>query len=320
MRLRRVHVRNHHRHHQSGFTLVELLVVIAIIGTLVATLLPAVQAAREAARRSECVGHLRQIGIANENYAHVHRSFPAGSDLPKMKSTFLLRLLPFVEQQALYDLYDLQTFTDNQVFPGTTTKLASTVIPLYICPSDDHEPVLNVDPALGPMGSQNYAASDGPGPIPDNAAASCPHNWDIFALAPYWDPRNFAGPFCRYGATVRPKQITDGLSKTIFFGETRPNCCYSTAFGWAASHNSQGLYSTIYPINFDTCSLDPAEPDGCKNWKNWNLAFGFKSAHPGGANFCFGDGSVTFISDTIDHWTYQYLGAKADGHSASIPD
>lgn len=303
-----------------GFTLVELLVVVAIIGVLVAILLPAVQAAREAARRSQCISHLRQIGLANENYELAHRSYPAGSDIILQKSTFLLRLLAFVEQQQLYDFYDLQLPTDNQVYPGTTRKLGSAVIPIYICPSDNHEQVLDVNPALGPMGSQNYAASDGPGPIINNPAASCIHNWDVFALAPYWDVRNFAGPFCRYGTTVRRKQVTDGLSKTIFFSETRPNCNYSTAFGWAASGNSQGLYSTIYPINFNTCSQDPAEPDGCKNWKNWNLAFGFQSAHPGGAYFCFGDGSVTFINEAIDHWTYQYLGAKADGHTVAIPD
>ena len=62
------------------------------------------------------------------------------------------------------------------------------------------------------------------------------------------------------------------------------------------------------------------EPDGCKRYCNWNTELGFKSRHPGGAQFLFGDGSVHFLPETIDHWNYQYLGAKADGQVAQLPE
>ena len=303
---------------KTAFTLVELLIVIAIVGLLIALLLPAVQAARESARRSQCLGNLRQISLATANYEQPHRAFPAGADLFNWNGTILVRLLPYIEEQSLYANYDLAKPTDAQVFAGTTTMLGSTVVSLYICPSDDHEATMNVLPGLGPRGSQNYAASTGPCTTTDNGAASCIHPWNTFALAPYDDAVNFAGPFNRHGASTQRRQITDGLSKTIFFGEMRPNCCYAGGFGWASSDNIQGFSYTNIPINTNTCSRDPTEPDGCKNWKNWNTAFGFRSAHPGGAHFCFGDGSATFIDETIDHWTYQYLGAKADGHVIGI--
>jgi hypothetical protein len=82
------------------------------------------------------------------------------------------------------------------------------------------------------------------------------------------------------------------------------------AKGWYAPNNGQGFFSTIVPINRDTCR---SEPKGCNAWCNWVTEPGFRSAHPGGAHFVFGDASVQFLTDTIDYQTYQYLGGKADG-------
>src|SRR6478672_8323209 len=90
---------------KRAFTLVELLVVIAIIGVLVALLLPAVQSAREAARRSQCSNNLKQLGLGVTQYADLNRgAFPVGS-YACCSGTWLVAMLPFVEQKALYDKY-----------------------------------------------------------------------------------------------------------------------------------------------------------------------------------------------------------------------
>lgn len=298
--------------HRRAFTLVELLVVIAIIGILVALLLPAIQMAREAARRSSCSSNLRQIGVAIHNFADVRRRLPPGAvwnGIDKNRGSALVHLLPFIEEQSLYSAYDFQQpNTDATMLDGS--KVGTRSISVYLCPSDDHEPQYD---GLAP---HNYAASRGPTEVYDNPACSCNHPWQSFATAPLDDPLHFAGPFTRMGVPVALKSITDGLSNTIFFGEIRPSCSEHARNGWAATNNGNGYCTTIIPINYDTC--DPTAADPCHRSNNWNTEVGFKSAHAGGAQFLFGDGSVRFIVDAIDHQTYQYLGGKSDGQILSV--
>jgi hypothetical protein len=91
----------------------------------------------------------------------------------------------------------------------------------------------------------------------------------------------------------------------------RVRCSSHAAEGWAWSHSGNGLISTVVPINFDSCS-DIAALE-CGSWETWSSALGFKSAHPGGAHFVMGDGSVHFLPDSIDMLTYNRMGGKADG-------
>ena len=88
---------------RHGFTLVELLVVITIIGILIALLLPAVQAAREAARRMQCGNNLKQIGLATQNFESTYGHFPPAFTSGVGHATWLVLILPYLEQQAAFD-------------------------------------------------------------------------------------------------------------------------------------------------------------------------------------------------------------------------
>lgn len=299
---------------RRGFTLVELLVVIAIIGILVALLLPAVQAAREAARRSQCSNNLKQLGLGLQNYHDTFKTFPPGSFWQGVlvnKGSILIHILPFMEQESLYFAFNHNAPIDGQTFPNGE-RIERTIISGYVCPSDTNHGLLN-DIAV-----HNYTASKGPTSHIDNPNCSCTNSWNTYALAPYDSTSKFAGPFNRQGACITMAACTDGLTSTIFMGEVRRDCSAHVQQGWARSNNANGLTSTLVPINIDSCVNETSAP-GCNRPCNWNTELGFKSWHPGGAQFVFGDGSVHYLSASIDHWTYQYLGAKDDGKSAQIP-
>jgi prepilin-type N-terminal cleavage/methylation domain-containing protein len=140
-----------HTRHSLGFTLVELLVVIAIIAMLVTLLLPAVQSAREAARRTQCLNHLRQMGLGVLNYESARGVFPPGCvlDAPccnnlKTYTGWTIEILPFMENTALNDLYDPRI----SVGSPEAQRFRETEIPEYVCPSD--QPPQLLQPQSGP--------------------------------------------------------------------------------------------------------------------------------------------------------------------------
>jgi len=284
-------------------------------------LLPAVQAAREAARRMQCSNNLKQIGLALHNYHTTNNSFPPGAfwvcpEGELWRGSILIRLLPYIEQQPLYDQFDFTTNTDGQTEPNTGALLVANIVPPYVCPSDTNEGLLNG------RAIHNYAASKGPTAHINNSSCSCSEwdSWNQYALTPYDQPNtNFSGPFTRRCMSTSIRDCTDGLSNTIYFGEVRRNCSVHVQQGWSRSNNGNGLTSTMIPINYDSCD-ETGTTDGCQRPCNWNTELGFKSRHPGGAQFLFGDGSVHFLPETIDQWSYQYLGGKDDGEPVSVPD
>jgi prepilin-type N-terminal cleavage/methylation domain-containing protein/prepilin-type processing-associated H-X9-DG protein len=210
-----------------GFTLIELLVVIAIIAVLIALLLPAVQAAREAARRAQCVNNLKQIGLAIHNYHQTNDCFPPGgfpAYMPGQNNgnnscpSQHARLLPFIEQQALYNAlnWNLTVINDPPFGAGYGPYANSTVtitrIATFLCPSDS-PPGWNLTSGSAPL--PKYQA---PG---NNYFASVGSSLE-FASRQTGGPPN--GPFSyvgEIGRIVGLRNITDGSSNTIAFGEWR---------------------------------------------------------------------------------------------------
>lgn len=319
-----------HTQRRGAFTLIELLVVIAIIAILIAVLLPAVQGARESARRVQCGNNMKQIGLATSGYATQNNDelpFGAhwGSGPTQNRGTGLARLLPFLEEDRVFNAIDFRNMTvwvDEMKYPDGRF-IRETEIPSFICPS---EAKFFGFPGQARRAPCHYAASKGPTAHINNGSCSCPEALALnqFQLPAPHPPSNYdnttttAGPFNRQGLAYSVAQIRDGLSSTIFFGETIPVCGAHHSGGWLASNSGQGLSTTLVPINTNTCSTDPAE-SGCARPCNWNYELGFRSRHPGGATFAFGDGSVHFLPDTIDHVTYQRLGGKSDRQPAEIP-
>ncbi len=212
---------------RGGFTLIELLVVIAIIAVLIALLLPAVQAAREAARRMQCVNNLKQIGLAIHNYHETNDVFPPGG-FPAYNPTqnngnnaspsAHARLLPYIEQQPLYNALNWSLTVINDVAPGNgygpyaNLTVTITRINTFLCPSDT-PPNWNLTSASAPL--PNYRA---PG---NNYFASVGSSLE-FASRQTSGPPN--GPFSyvgEIGRTVGIRDIRDGTSNTIAFGEWR---------------------------------------------------------------------------------------------------
>lgn len=305
---------------RSGFTLVELLVVIAIIAMLVTLLLPAVQSAREAARRSSCLNNLRQVCLATLNYETAYGELPPGAiwrddDGLHEQAGTLARILPFAEDAALHGLIDMDKQARSQRTPSGEF-VSAFVVPMYRCASDSSAPHTILGSGQK-MARFNYSASHGSAERINNPNCSCSllRSWNKFALKKrdFQNLKNYSGPFTRWTYTTKLRQITDGLSKTIFFGEVRADCSAHARNGWLQSNNGNGLVTTIIPINFDTCQTKESGADNCNQPCNWNAELGFKSAHPGGANFTLGDGSARFLTDDIDHQSFQYLGDKADG-------
>ncbi|MCA9031740.1 MAG: DUF1559 domain-containing protein [Planctomycetaceae bacterium] len=317
---------------RKGFTLIELLVVIAIIAVLIALLLPAVQQAREAARRSQCKNNLKQIGLALHNYHDTFTLFPAGAywNLPTIgsctngnhqKGSILVHILPYIDQAPLYNMYDFsQCNIDGQTYPNSTKTLAQTVIPAYICPSDN-----TGNFGAGNRGSQNYTACVGAtntSGANGNPNCSCPNATFQQWVLPNTPGSNTSGMFTRAWRSSSMRDNTDGTSNTIYFGEVRPGCSNHHNNGWSISNNGNGLTGTTIPINYDSCNTStntPGAGTGCEYRCNWVTELGYKSLHVGGAQFLMGDGAVKFFSENIDMTTYARLGAKADGFVVTVP-
>lgn len=286
---------------RQAFTLVELLVVLAVIGILVALLLPAVQAVREAARRTECSNHIRQLALASMNFESAYKHLPTGWTVADLSDPaggpgwgWGYFLLPYLEQQSLFDQIDPSISVDDEGWGD----LLRQVVPVFQCPSDPARDLLNLNegehpghrPALwvsSPLrrpheehwiGRSNFSGVFGSNEIED-------------------DP--LAGNGLFFGAShIHFRDIQDGLSNTLMFGERRND--YSQ-LSWA------GVFGDVdEPFARVVGSADHAPNDPHGHFED------FRSYHPQGAHFAFSDGSTRIINSTIDEAVFQSL-ATRDG-------
>ena len=317
----------------SGFTLVELLVVITIIGILIALLLPAVQAAREAARRMQCSNNLKQLGLAIHLYADRNGVFPPnGADNwsqsapygpppyleDAYKGGYLIRVLPFIEQQSLFDSIVFNVNPEANSFVGMAASgqpVYKQVIGTFRCPSGDAKlfwPGGGADSREGALSHYGLSVGNAPsylcGTGGDYWGRGYKQHGDSMKRS------QVSGPFSSMFWSASFADITDGTSNTIAMGEVRPECCVIPRDGWM--HINAMWAMTTAPINYPTCPDEPgysSDPNSCHNESSWGRAVGFKSRHPGGAGFVMCDGSATFLSENIDYATYQKLGDRWDG-------
>jgi prepilin-type N-terminal cleavage/methylation domain-containing protein/prepilin-type processing-associated H-X9-DG protein len=342
---------------REAFTLVELLVVIAIIGVLVALLLPAVQAAREAARRMQCANNLKQLGLACLNYADAHRgqlpisvhqwaedfdingkwigpnggtNATANGGPGFIGKGWIVDILPQIEQQAAYQRIQAQLEKDKSFGARANSGLGlgspqlrdivGVQYAFLTCPSDEtaqpstqqwywDDVSVGVTSYKGSIGDS--AMTDGSSRGQLNATAAFPPPAGSFP-----DCHNTAecnGLFGRNTSVipVELRSITDGQSNTFLIGETVAGQDFH-----GAAFFSDGDWATCgIPLNFFHVGLEVA---AMKSAPQWMQSRGFKSNHPGGAQFALADGSVQYVNESIDTMTYRGMATRAGGETSQL--
>jgi prepilin-type N-terminal cleavage/methylation domain-containing protein/prepilin-type processing-associated H-X9-DG protein len=305
---------------KPGFTLIELLVVIAIIAILIGLLLPAVQKVREAAARMSCSNNLKQIGLALHNYHSSYNTFPVGSTTQGF--TVVTQLLPYIEQNNLYNQINFNASADDPSNSGPN----GTTIKNLLCPSD---------PITAPAGlaGNNYFANYGTAVqfFQNSSVAN-----GVFAL------RDTKG--------ISVLAITDGSSNTAAFSELKKgdfnNAMYSPA-DWlnASSLGSPTTADQAYALcqsintsnlsyqwfsaggewlgddNTGTAYTHVGLPNSINCGFPANLVFDVNASsyHTSGVNLLLCDGSVKFITSSIDLPTWRAIGTRAGGEVFNMP-
>ncbi|MEN1678137.1 MAG: DUF1559 domain-containing protein [Planctomycetota bacterium] len=338
-----------------GFTLVELLVVIAIIGILVSLLLPAVQSARAAARRSQCANNLKQMALACLNYESARGTLPpgvegkglypdddsnTGGSKAEIGPSWGTLLLPQIEQQAIFDLFD---FSGAKHYNSTAVnssgvsnqQAGQTVIEGYLCPEDPLRDPFSMHGNLWAPAS--YRAVSGSVDLvgdPDNGYV-VPGGavfWDRLnskpgAVAVFREWSQFRGPMpaasdLTSSGPIRMGQITDGTSKTALIGESYTFTVPDRRTVWASGWRYHNKGHFIRATGGDTSLYRIADQQFCVNDARARPPGGggipslcyrtFSAIHSGGiTQFGFCDGSVRSVADTVDAFVYVATGTIA---------
>ena len=329
----------------AGFTLVELLVVIAIIGILIGLLLPAVQAAREAARRMSCQNNLKQVILAVHTYESSMKRLPAAWSRPSQSPdgwSLQARILPNIEALGLAQGVNFSIGYKQATIRVNNERLpiSSFRVPTYLCPSEplDFARVDNDgNPYYYPL---NYAYNAG--------------IWKVYSPT---DQQSGVGAF-KTNQTSRFRDILDGLANTLAFSEVKAWTPYFRDLGqegqmdlpqvsseicllagsfkietghteWVDGRVHQSGFTTAFPPNHKVlCELNDVEYD--VDWTNMRegkssdrttyAAITSRSHHTGGVNASLLDGSVRFVTESIDRQLWQDLSTRAGREVVQVPE
>jgi prepilin-type N-terminal cleavage/methylation domain-containing protein/prepilin-type processing-associated H-X9-DG protein len=304
---------------RRAFTLIEVLVVIVIIAVLIALILPAVQSGREAARRAHCANNLKQVALAVNNYITQLNVLPVsinnwvgpdpGAAPQKNGISWLIGILPFIDQRPLYDQLASHGFDgDFNAGLGVRAPSCATIVQVHLsillCPSDPD--ALNLVLKQPEWPDVPLAATSYKGVAGDTRVDGDPF--------PGTEPDAHAGGNCNglfwrndYLQGHRWSDMRDGSSNTFMIGEALPQ--YDEHAAWAFSNGVWAL-----------CSIPPNYKPSPPTPSFHPTSLGFRSRHPGGAQFAFADGSVRMIKDTIAHPTYRALSTRSGGEISSASD
>ncbi len=330
----------------AGFTLIELLVVIAIIAILVALLLPAVQQAREAARRSSCKSNLKQLALACHNYHDTYNVLPPAAVPVNGQNhgpSFLVHLLPNMEQGPLYDTVAVHMNNGTQWWGGSVSAAANDVafrdkitdvfLESLWCPSNFRERLkTNGVTPNGPFMETSYIGIAGSNNHPTTDKTSWTNN------------HCSAGGMFVGSRSIRFRDVTDGLSNTMILGEQSDNIYLTNgtvqvnwdAVGagiWMGSKNirvpdgdgtysSTGTHSSAGASTTDCRSYLITTIRQAPNANGNNGAYAgantcntrLTSPHRGGVQVALADGGVRFVGDSINLGTYKNLADRDDGN------